>query len=42
MTEQSNPQEQKVQSLLLPYAGSKGTTIVKNLNRTLKGTLMQI
>ena len=36
MTEQPNPQEQKVHSLLLPFAGSKGTTIVKNLNKTLK------
>ena len=39
MTEQPNPQEQKVHSLLLPFAGSKGTTIVKNLNKTLKNVL---
>ena len=31
MTEQVNPQEQRVNSLLLPFAGSKGTSIVKNL-----------
>ena len=36
MTDQPNPQEQKVHSLLLPFAGSKGTTIVKNLNKALK------
>ena len=39
MTDQPNPQEQKVHSLLLPSAGSKGTTIVKNLNKTLKNVL---
>ena len=38
-TEQSNPKEQKVQSLLLPLAGSKDTTIVKNSNKTLKNVL---
>ena len=38
-TEQSNPKEQKVQSLLLPLAGSKDTTIAKNLNKTLKNVL---
>ena len=38
-TEQSNPKKQKVQSLLLPLAGSKDTTIVKNLNKTLKNVL---
>ena len=37
--EQPNPQEQKVHSLLLPFAGSEGTTIVKNLNKTLKNVL---
>ena len=36
MTEQPNPKEQRVCSLLLPFVGSKGTTIVKNLNKTLK------
>ena len=36
MTEQPNPQEQKVHSLLLPFAGSKDTTNVKNLNKTLR------
>ena len=39
MTEQPNPQEQKVHSLLLPFAGSKSTTIVKNLDKTLKKVL---
>ena len=39
MTEQPNPQEQKVHSLLLPFAGSKRTTIVKNLDKTLKKVL---
>ena len=39
MTEQPNPQEQKVHSLLLPFVGSKGTTIVINLNKTLKNVL---
>ena len=39
MTDQANPQEQKVHSLLLPFAGSKGTTIVRNLNKTLKNIL---
>ena len=37
MTEQPNPKEQRVHSLLLPFAGSKGTTIIKNINRTFKG-----
>ena len=36
MMDQPNSQEQKVHSLLLPFTGSKGTTIVKNLNKTLK------
>ena len=36
MTDQLYPQEKKIQSLLLPFTGSKGTTIVKNLNETLK------
>ena len=39
VTEQPNPQEQKVHSLLLPSAGPKSTTIVKNLNKTLKNVL---
>ena len=39
MTEQPNPPEQKVHSLLLPCVGPKGTTIVKNLNKTLKNVL---
>ena len=39
MTEQPNPQEQKIQWLLLPLTGSKATTVVKNLNKTLKKTL---
>ena len=39
MTEQRNLQEQKVHSLLLPFAGPKGKTIVKNLNKTLKNVL---
>ena len=40
MTEQPNPQEQKVHSLLLPFAGPKGITLVKNLNKTLKNILL--
>ena len=36
MTEQPNPQEQKVHSLLLPFAVA---TVVKNLNKTLKNVL---
>ena len=39
MTEQPNPQEQRVHSLLLPFAGSKGTTVIKNMNKTLKNLL---
>ena len=39
MMEQPNPQEQKVHSLMLPIADSKGTTVVKNLNKTLKNVL---
>ena len=39
MTEQPNLQEQRVHSLLLPFAGSKGITIVKNLNKKLKSIL---
>ena len=39
MTEQPNPEEQRVHSLLLPFAGSKGTTIIKNMNKTFKGRL---
>ena len=39
MTGQPNPQEQKVHSLLLPFVGPKGTTIVKNLNKTLTNVL---
>ena len=39
MPQQPNPQEQNVYSLLLPFAGPKGTTIVKNLNKTLKNVL---
>ena len=39
VTDQPNPQEQKVHSLLLPFAGSKGTTIVRNLSKTLKNIL---
>ena len=39
VTEQPNPQEQKVHSLLLPFTGPKDTTIVKNLNKTLKNVL---
>ena len=34
-----NPQEQKAHSLLLPFVGFKGTTINKNLNKTLKNVL---
>ena len=39
MTEQPNPQEQKVHSLLLSFAGSEATTIDINLNKTLKKVL---
>ena len=39
MTDQPNPQEKKVNSLLLPFADSKGTTIVKNLDKALKNVL---
>ena len=39
MTEQANSQEWKVHFLLLPFAGSKGTNIIKNLNKTLKNVL---
>ena len=39
MTQQPNPKEQRVHSLLLPFAGSKGTTIVKNLSKTIKNVL---
>ena len=39
MMEQPNPQEQKVHSLMLPFADAKRTTIVKNLNKTLKNVL---
>ena len=39
MTDQLNPQQQTVHSLLLRFAGSKGTTIVKNPNKTLKNVL---
>ena len=40
MTEQPNPQEQKVHSFLLPCVGPKGTTIVKNRNKILKDVLL--
>ena len=39
VTKQPNPQEQKVHLLLLPFAGPKCTTILKNLNKTLKNVL---
>ena len=39
MTEQLNPQEHKVHSLLLPFGGPKCTTIVKNVNKSLKNVL---
>ena len=38
-TDQPNSQEEKVDSFLLPLAGSKGTTIVKNVNKTLENVL---
>ena len=37
MTEQSDPH--KVRSLLLPFTGPKGTTIVRNLKKTPKNVL---
>ena len=39
MTDKPNPQEQNVHSSLLPFADSEGTTIVKNLIKTLKNVL---
>ena len=39
MMEQPSPREQRVYSLLLPFAGSKSTTIAKNLNKTFKNIL---
>ena len=33
MTEQPNPQELRLHSLVLPFASSKVTTIVINLNK---------
>ena len=39
MTKLPNPQEQKFHSLLLPFAGSKGTAIDKNFNKELKNVL---
>ena len=36
MTDQPNQQKQKFHSLLLPFVGSKGVTIVKNVNETFK------
>ena len=39
MTEQASPQERRVRSLLLPFPDSKGTTIIKNINKTLKNVL---
>ena len=39
VTDQPNPQQQKIHSLMLPFASSEGTTIVKNLNKTLKNVL---
>ena len=42
LTEQPNSKEQRVHSLLLPFADSKGTTIVQNLNKTLKNVLLHI
>ena len=38
-TEQPSPQEQKLHSLVLPFADSKGTALMKNLNKTLKNAL---
>ena len=34
MVEQPDPKEQRVCSVLVPFAASKGTPIVKNLNKT--------
>ena len=39
MTQQPNPQEQGVHALKLSFAGSKGTILVKNLNKTLENVL---
>ena len=38
-TEQPNSQKEKFYSLLLPLAGPKGTTIINNMNKTLKNVL---
>ena len=38
-TEQPNSQKEKFYSLLLPFAGPKGTTIINNMNKTLKNVL---
>ena len=40
MKEHPVPQEQKVQSLMLPFVVPKGRTIIKNLNKTLKIILL--
>ena len=39
MTKQPNARDQKVHQFLLPFACPKGTTIDKNLNKTLKNIL---
>ena len=39
MVEQPNPQEERNYSLL-SFTGSKGTTIVKNMKKTLKNVLL--
>ena len=36
MTEQPNPKEQRIHSLLLPFVESQGRTNVKNPNQTLQ------
>ena len=40
MTVHPNPQNHRVHSLLLTFAGSRHTTFVKNLNKTLKNILL--
>ena len=42
LKEQPNSKEQRVHSLQLPFADSKGTTLVQNLNKTLKNVLLHI
>ena len=42
MTEQANPQEQRIHSLLLHADGSESIPIVKNMNKKLQNKLPSI